>query len=200
MSVNIQIWSPTAEYICTHPQWNELMSPENCVTLSTSKILHTGPAWLPLKWGGQGTSAWFWVLSNTESYHPGDSREGSKPLLLPPQTQGMPRDVCQGVPKQPSGDCISLAGLTHTSPRKEYGRWFYRPVASELKMSPGALCRMGVLVTLGCGNISFLSVDMQLQVGQSRAEGSSPAVCQLVFVFFTLMGLEFPSNTLCCRA
>lgn len=150
--------------------------------------------------GGQGTSAWFWVLSNTESYHPGDSREGSKPLLLPPQTQGMPRDVCQGVPKQPSGDCISLAGLTHTSPRKEYGRWFYRPVASELKMSPGALCRMGVLVTLGCGNISFLSVDMQLQVGQSRAEGSSPAVCQLVFVFFTLMGLEFPSNTLCCRA
>lgn len=52
MSVNIQIWSPTAEYICTHPQWNELMSPENCVTLSTSKILHTGPAWLPLKWGG----------------------------------------------------------------------------------------------------------------------------------------------------
>lgn len=101
MSVNIQIWSPTTEHIRTHPQWNELMSPENCVALSTSKLPHTGPVWLPLKWG-QETWAWFWVLgSRTESYHTADSRECSKPLLPlhgPRECQEMSAKRCPQTP------------------------------------------------------------------------------------------------------
>lgn len=64
------------------------------------------------------------------------------------QTQSVSRDVCQGVPKQPSAACISLAGLTHTSSRKEYHKGVYKPAASEVGMPPGVLCRTGCLGNL----------------------------------------------------
>lgn len=69
------------------------------------------------------------------------------------QTQSMPRDVCQGMPKEPSGACISLAGLTTLHQGKGAREEFTDQLLQNWGCHQVFSAGQGVLVTLGSGKV-----------------------------------------------
>lgn len=123
------------------------------------------------------------------------------------QTQRMPRDVCQGLPKQPTGGCISL-GRINPHFTKEYRTWLYKPVVAELRMPPaapwgtGGLCNLMMLQHANSNDTFFLrwSHNSRLARAEQRAELAHLLYVSLWLCYFTWMGLEFTSNLLWRRA
>lgn len=135
MAVNIEIsWSPAAEQIHTHIQWNELMPPENCVTWSTSTFLHPGPV------------CWHWSGCKGSHTSFGSFQAGLSPSTQ--ETSGSDPDLFYGLytdpedaksflsgnpQRQPTGGCLSLVRINpHFT--KGYHGWLHKQVVTELRM------------------------------------------------------------------